>query len=82
MGTGLKPDKRIKAILFDFGQTLADSAEGFRSAEKVAQEKIFKDLAITEWDQFLQNYRRIRADFHAKSNLSRFNIWRQVYWYY
>lgn len=82
MGTGLKPDKRIKVVLFDFGQTLADSADGFRAAEKTAQEKIFKNLALTEWEEFLQNYRRIRADFHAKSNLSRFNIWREVYWYY
>jgi HAD superfamily hydrolase (TIGR01549 family) len=82
MGTGLKPDIRIKAVLFDFGQTLADSANGFRSAEKDAQQKIFKNLALTEWEQFLQNYRRIRADFNAKSKLSRFEIWQEVYWYY
>jgi HAD superfamily hydrolase (TIGR01549 family) len=82
VGTGLKPDKRIKAVLFDFGQTLADSASGFRSAEKDAQKKIFKNLALTEWNQFLQNYRRIRNDLHAKSKLSRFEIWQEVYWYY
>ena len=29
----------IKAIIFDFGQTLVDSADGFRSAEKIAKEK-------------------------------------------
>ena len=28
----------IKAIVFDFGQTLVDSAAGFRLAEKVAKE--------------------------------------------
>jgi len=27
----------IKAILFDFGQTLVDAADGFRAAEKAAQ---------------------------------------------
>jgi FMN phosphatase YigB (HAD superfamily) len=27
----------IKAILFDFGQTLVDSSNGFRAAEKEAQ---------------------------------------------
>ena len=27
----------IKAILFDWGQTLVDSAQGFRAAEKQAQ---------------------------------------------
>jgi putative hydrolase of the HAD superfamily len=82
VGTGLKPDKKIKAVLFDFGQTLADSADGFRSAEKDAQQKIFKSLALTEWEEFLQNYRRIRTEFHAKSKLSRFDIWQEVYWYY
>ena len=54
MGTGLKPDKKIKAVLFDFGQTLADSADGFRAAEKQAQEKIFKSLALTEWEEFVR----------------------------
>jgi len=32
----------IKAILFDFGQTLVDSTKSFREAEKEAQVKIFK----------------------------------------
>jgi len=82
VGTRLKSEKIIKAVLFDFGQTLADSADGFRSAEKDAQQKIFKSLALTEWDEFLQNYRRIRTEFHAKSKLSRFDIWQEVYWYY
>jgi putative hydrolase of the HAD superfamily len=72
----------IKAIFFDFGQTLADSTEGFRAAEKEAQEKIFKNLALTDWPEFLENYRKIRAIFHAESNLSRFSIWQEVYWHY
>jgi phosphoglycolate phosphatase-like HAD superfamily hydrolase len=28
----------IKAVIFDFGQTLVDSAGGFRKAEKEAQD--------------------------------------------
>ena len=78
METGLKRDKIIKAILFDFGQTLADSAGGFRAAEKRVQKKIFKDIALTEWEEFLTNYRKIRTEFHAEFNLSRFNIWREI----
>jgi len=72
----------IKAILFDFGQTLVDSADGFRAAERESQIKLFSDLAITSWEEFLSNYRRIRKEFHAKSNFSRKSIWREVYTYY
>ena len=34
----------IKAVIFDFGQTLVDSAEGFRSAEKQVEKKIFDEI--------------------------------------
>ena len=72
----------IKAVLFDFDQTLVDSADGFRSAEKQAQKKIFQDLSITSWDDFLSDYRRLRKQFHAASNLSRKALWDQVYRHY
>ena len=72
----------IKAILFDWGQTLVDSAQGFRAAEKQAQQRIYQDLAITDHDAFLQHYRRIRTEHHAQSKLSRVGIWQEVYWYY
>ena len=36
MGKGLG-DLVIKAVIFDFGQTLVDSIDGFKSAEKEAQ---------------------------------------------
>ena len=39
----------IKTIIFDFGQTHVDSAEGFRSPEKQVEKEIFKDLALTSW---------------------------------
>lgn len=72
----------IKAMLFDFDQTLVNSAEGFRCAEKQAQKKIFQDLAITSWDDFLSAYRRLRKQFHEESNLSRKALWEEVYWHY
>jgi HAD superfamily hydrolase (TIGR01549 family) len=72
----------IQAVIFDFGQTLADSADGFRTAEKEAQEKIFKDLSITLADEFMTHYRRIRKEFHARSEFSRRAMWREVYYYY
>ena len=72
----------IKAVLFDFGQTLVDSANGFRRAEKEAQEKLFKDLSLTLKDEFLENYRRIRKQFHDRSNFSRKEIWNEVYYYH
>ena len=72
----------IQAVIFDFGQTLADSADGFRAAERDAQQKIFKDLSITLHDEFMSNYRRIRKAFHSRSNFSRLAMWREVYYYY
>ena len=72
----------IKAIIFDFGQTLVDSANGFRRAEKQAQERLFKDLGLTLRDEFLENYRRIRKQFHEQSNFSRKVIWNEVYFYH
>jgi putative hydrolase of the HAD superfamily len=73
----------IKAIIFDFGQTLVDSADGFRSAEKKAKEQIFSDLFPHanegEWQTFLVEYRQIRKNYHTRSNFSRFSIWQAVY---
>jgi len=69
----------IKAIIFDFGQTLVDSADGFRFAEKIAKEKIFLNLFPSadknQWQTFLTEYRQIRKSFHEKSNFSRPAIW-------
>jgi len=72
----------LKAIIFDFGQTLVDSADGFRLAEKEAQVEIFNDLPITSWKGFIADYRRIRKEFHLHSNLSRKAIWQEVYRHY
>jgi HAD superfamily hydrolase (TIGR01549 family) len=72
----------IKAILFDFGQTLVDAADGFRAAEKAAQEKLFVNMSLTLHEDFMTNYRRIRKEFHERSNFSRISLWREVYFYY
>jgi HAD superfamily hydrolase (TIGR01549 family) len=73
----------IKAIIFDFGQTLVDSADGFRFAEKIAKEKIYLSLFPysngDQWESFLTQYRQIRKQFHAESNFSRPAIWQAVY---
>jgi HAD superfamily hydrolase (TIGR01549 family) len=69
----------IKAIIFDFGQTLADSADGFRQAEKEAQEKIFGHMALSLKEKFLDRYRRIRQEFHERSCFSRPAMWREIY---
>ena len=72
----------VKAVIFDFGQTLVDSADGFRQAEKEAQEKLFAGLALSLRDPFLENYRRIRSQFHGRSEFSRRAMWRELYHYY
>jgi HAD superfamily hydrolase (TIGR01549 family) len=72
----------IKAILFDFGQTLVDSADGFRAAEKEAQTKIFSDLAVSSWEVFLSAYREIRKESHEMSIFSRKTIWLKAYTHY
>ncbi len=67
-----------KAILFDFGQTLADSADGFRYAEKEAQLELFSYLGAASRDKFLSTYRSIRKSFHDRSVFSRKAMWKIV----
>jgi len=69
----------IKAILFDLGQTLMDSADGFRSAERQAQKRIFSDFGFPQWEDFISNYRRLRTIFQDRSNFSRRAIWKGLY---
>ena len=72
----------VKAILFDFGQTLADSAEGFRLAEKEAETRIFEDLDLASWRDFLSDYRKYRKEFHERSDFSRNSLWQTIYLHY
>jgi len=70
----------VKAVLFDFTQTLADSSDAFRAAEKQAQHRIFEDLALESWDDFLAGYRALRKKCQAAAaNFPRCDLWRQVY---
>jgi len=73
----------IKAILFDFGQTLVDSAEGFKEAEREAKHWIrgdlFGDSEKAQQLPFLEKYREIRKSFHERSIFSRPSIWEAVY---
>jgi putative hydrolase of the HAD superfamily len=72
----------IKAVIFDFGQTMVDSADGFRRAEKDAQEKLFGHMALSLREKFMEHYRQIRQDFHSRSDFSRRAMWREIYHYY
>ena len=72
----------IKAVIFDFGQTLVDSAKGFRTAEKEAQDKLFANLGLTVRQDFLALYRRYRTEFHDRSNFSRNSLWQEIFYYY
>jgi len=72
----------IKAVIFDFGQTLVDSANGFRTAEKEAQDNLFKNVGLTVREDFLTIYRRLRKEFHDRSNFSRISLWQEVFFYY
>jgi HAD superfamily hydrolase (TIGR01549 family) len=72
----------IRAIVFDFGQTLVDSSEGFRAAEKEAQEKAFRALGLTDREEFISVYRTIRAAFHAQSRFSRKAILEELFRHY
>ena len=72
----------IQAIVFDFGQTLVDSADGFRTAEKEAQRKASAALGLTDEEAFLTVYRKIRSRFHARSDFSRKRILEAVFRHY
>lgn len=69
----------IRAMVFDFGQTLVDSADGFRAAEREVQRKAFATLGLKVWGDFLEGYREIRTHFHARSDFSRKRILEAVF---
>ncbi|MFZ4440155.1 MAG: HAD family hydrolase [Syntrophales bacterium] len=74
-------NQMIRAIIFDFGQTLVDSADGFRTAEKETQRKACAALGVI-WEEFLEVYRGIRSRFHARSDFSRKKILETVFRHY
>jgi len=72
----------IRAVVFDFGQTLVDSADGFRAAEKEAQEKAYGALGLTDREAFLAVYRDVRGALHARSRFSRKEILEALFRHY
>ena len=61
----------VRAVVFDFGQTLVDSACGFRTAEKQLQARLVAELPNVAPDAFLDYYRRQRSEFQQLSDFSR-----------
>ena len=72
----------IHAIVFDFGQTLVDTADGFRTAEKEVQRKAFEALGPADKEKFLMAYRETRSRLHARSDFSRKRILEAVFRHY
>ena len=50
----------IKALVFDFVQTLGDAASGYKDGEKNAQNKLIEALGITDTETFMGHFREIR----------------------
>ncbi|MCL2792157.1 MAG: HAD family hydrolase [Spirochaetaceae bacterium] len=65
----------IKAVIFDFVQTLGDAAEGYKDAEKNSQEKLYKKLGIDTWDKYKDLYREERKQHFDRRDFSRKNVW-------
>ena len=68
-----------QAVIFDLTQTLVNSADGFRAAEKAAQEQIADDLNPSSPDEFMAIYRQVKTRFQDASQASRADIWKDVY---
>lgn len=68
----------IKALIFDFVQTLGDAASGYKRGEKNSQKKLMAELGITESEEFLENYRKIRKKHFLASDFSRKNQWLEL----
>jgi putative hydrolase of the HAD superfamily len=71
-------ERDMKALIFDFGQTLVDSSKGFRQAEKNLQNSIFSELPGADREDFISCYRKIRQKYHADSDFSRSRLARAV----
>ena len=65
----------IKAIIFDFVQTLGTASEGYKAAEANSQKKLFDKLELTDWDGYKELYRKERKEHFLRSDFSRKNVW-------
>ncbi len=68
----------LKAVLFDFYQTLVNSANGFRTAERWIQRRLFEWLDLPDWNLFIGAYRRIRAEEGGNSPAHKVRQWHKV----
>ena len=65
----------IKAIIFDFVQTLGSAAEGYKAAEANSQKKLFEKLELADWERYKEIYRKERKEHFLRSDFSRKNVW-------
>ncbi|MHB9098783.1 MAG: HAD family hydrolase [Syntrophales bacterium] len=72
----------IRAVIFDFGQTLVDSADGFRAAERELQQKAVTLLPPSLREGFLDVYRQTRTRLHDRSLFSRKALLEEVFGHY
>ncbi len=66
---------KIKAIIFDFVQTLGTAADGYKAAEENSQRKLFEKLSLNDWEMYKEIYRKERKDHFLRSDFSRKNVW-------
>ena len=67
----------IKAMVFDFVQTLGSAADGYKTAEKKSQKSLFEIIgnAGISWDEYIEDYRKERKEHFDRSDFSRRNVW-------
>ncbi len=67
----------IKAIVFDFVQTLGSAADGYKTAEKKSQRDLFERIGTIgiSWDEYIEDYRKERKEHFSRSDFSRKNVW-------
>ena len=68
----------IKALVFDFVQTLGDAASGYKDGEKNAQNKLIEALGITDTETFMGHFREIRKKHFLAADFNRKNQWLEL----
>ncbi len=68
----------IKALIFDFVQTLGDAASGYKDGEKNSQNKLIEKFGITDTEKFLEDYRAVRKKHFLAADFSRRNQWLEL----
>lgn len=75
---GARLSSVLRSVVFDFGQTLVDSSQGFRAAERTAQQRLLTVLPDVDPQDFMARYRTTRSGFKNASSFSRCELWRTV----